>query len=94
MELISQMQNGDYYNATEKTSLPDDGGAAQNRFCSAGEQVRLQGLSLFIIRSTAEKQGGSAEVDLASDSINMSVPEKEKAACIREIEAQLEAIRK
>ena len=87
------MQNGNYHKATERTSFPDGGRGAHNRFQSAGEQVRLQALSLFIIRSTAEKHGGTAEVDLASDSINISVPEKEKAACIREIEAQLEAMR-
>jgi hypothetical protein len=87
------MQRENDTNPPEGMNAAGVEGEAQDRFWAARQQVRLQALSLFIIRSTVEKHGGNMEVDLASDCINISVPEKEKAACVREIEAQLGAIR-
>jgi hypothetical protein len=86
------MKDKNYYKETERLSLADTRGPTQDPSGSAGEQVRLRALALFIIRSTAEKHGGTAQIDLATDSINIDIPEKEKAACVREIEAQLRAI--
>ena len=86
------MRDGNYHNEAEGLSLTGGVAAAQDRSGTAGEQVRLRALSLFIMRSTAEKHGGTVEIDLATDSICISVPDKEKAACVREIEAQLTAL--
>ncbi|MBW1744664.1 MAG: hypothetical protein JRJ47_14750 [Deltaproteobacteria bacterium] len=86
------MKDENYYNTTERLSLAGARGPTHDPSCTAGEQVRLRALALFIIRSTAEKHGGTAQIDLATDSINIDIPEKEKAACVREIEAQLRAI--
>jgi len=87
------MEDGDYHNTAEKMDGADARRETGDRFRAAREQVRLRALSLFIVRSTVEKHGGSMEVDLATDSINITVPEKEKASCVREIEAQLGAVR-
>jgi hypothetical protein len=36
-----------------------------------------------------EKHGGTIVVDLGTDTINIDVPEQEKAACAQEIEEQV-----
>ena len=54
---------------------------------STSEQSRLRALSLYIIRSIVEKHGGTMEVDLATDTINIEVPKEEQVPCAQEIEA-------
>ena len=58
--------------------------------CGRGEAVRLRALKLYVVRSTAEKHGGTMEIDLATDTVNINVPEKEMDACTKEIAKQLE----
>ncbi|NVL90000.1 MAG: hypothetical protein HWN69_03245 [Desulfobacterales bacterium] len=62
------------------------------RVLSEGEKVRLRALTLFIIRSIAERHGGSIKIDLATDSIYIEVPDEESSACAQEIEAQMGAM--
>ena len=59
---------------------------------SEGEKVRLRALTLFIVRSIAERHGGSIEIDLATDSIYIEVPDEESSACAQEIETQVNAM--
>ena len=56
---------------------------------ATGEQARLRAMSLYLIRSIVESHGGSIEVDLATDTINIDVPEEEESACSLEIEEQV-----
>jgi hypothetical protein len=65
-------------------SIPDD------CVCGRGKVVMLRALKLYVVRSTAQKHGGTMEVDLATDTVNINVPKKEMAACTKEIAKQLE----
>ena len=44
---------------------------------------------MYVIRSIAERHGGSIEIDLATDTINVDVPDEEKVACAKEIGKQV-----
>ena len=56
---------------------------------STNEKSRLRAMSLYLIRSIVEGHGGTIDVDLATDTINIDVPEQEEAACALEIEKQV-----
>jgi hypothetical protein len=62
---------------------------AEEYVWSTSEQSKLRALSLFIIRSIVEKHGGTVEVDLATDTLNIDVPQGEETACAKEIEEQV-----
>ncbi len=62
---------------------------AEQYVWSTNEKTRLRALSLYIIRTIVEKHGGTIEVDLATDTINIDVPKAEETACAREIEEQM-----
>ncbi len=66
--------------------------AAANYQWKTGKKARLQALSLFLIRSIVEQHGGTIDIDLGTDTININVPEKERAACAQEIEEQVGAM--
>lgn len=59
---------------------------------SEGEKIRLRALALFIVRSIAERHGGSIEIDLATDTIYLEVPDEETSACAQEIDTQMSAM--
>ena len=61
----------------------------RNYVWSTSEEARMKAFSLYIIQSIVEKHGGTVEVDLATDTINIDVPEKEQVACAQEIEEQV-----
>lgn len=61
---------------------------------SRGQKAQLHATALYLIRSIVEKYGGTVEMDLATDTININVPEKERAACARHIEEQFGPIPK
>jgi hypothetical protein len=65
--------------------LPDD--------CAGGngEAVLLRALKLYVLRTTAERHGGTVEYDLATDSVEISVPKEEISACTEEVAKQLGA---
>ena len=56
---------------------------------SEGEKAGLRAFSLFLIRSIVQRHGGSIEIDLATDTITIDVPDEEMVACAQEIEAQV-----
>ena len=66
----------------------------QPEYCvwSTSEKSKLRALSLFIIQSIVERHGGSAEIDLATNTINIDLPDEEKVACAQEIEEQVGTI--
>ena len=59
---------------------------------ATSEKTRFRTLSLYLIRSIVEKHGGTVNIDLATDTINIDVPEQEKDACAHEIEEQVGAM--
>ena len=56
---------------------------------ATSEKTRLRALSLYLIRSIAEKHGGTIEIDLATDTITIDVPDGEKVECAQEIQEQV-----
>lgn len=54
-----------------------------------GEESGLRATALYIIRLIVERHGGTIETDLATNTINIDVPEKERVACAQEIEEQV-----
>jgi hypothetical protein len=61
----------------------------QDYVWATSDEARLKALSLYLIRSIVEKHGGTIDIDLATDTININVPEKEQVACAQEIEEQV-----
>lgn len=66
--------------------------AADDCVSGRGEEVRLRALKLYVVRSTAEKHGGTMKIDLAADTVSVNVPKEEMAACTEEIAKQLESL--
>ena len=64
----------------------------QDYVWATSEEARLKAFSLYIIKSIVEKHGGTMEIDLATDTINIDVPEKEQVSCAQEIEEQVGAL--
>ena len=58
---------------------------------SRGQKAQLHATAFYLIRSIAEKHGGTVEMDLATDAIKICVPEKERVACAKKIEEQFGA---
>ena len=49
-------------------------------------ESKREAASVYVIHAIAKKYHGKAEVDLASHSIDIQVPDEQKAACLKEIE--------
>ena len=58
---------------------------------SRGQKAQLHATALYLVRSIVEKHGGTAEMDLATDTIKILVPEKERVACAEKIKEQVGA---
>jgi len=56
---------------------------------ATNEKTRLHALSLYLIRSIVERHGGTIDVDLETDTINIDVPKNEEDACALELEEQV-----
>ena len=50
------------------------------------EKSRIRTLSVHIMRSIAERHGGIVEKDVLTDTIDIWVPESERAVCAQEIQ--------
>ena len=86
------MKHESYWNTSESLSLDYDEHVPEDFVWSTSEQAKLRALSLFLIRSILERHGGTIGIDLATDTINIDVPEEEQVACAREIEKQVGAM--
>ena len=76
-------------NASDQLSRDDEKDRPEHYVWSTSEKSRLRALSLYIIRSIVERHRGSIEIDLATDIINIDVPDEEKVACAQEIGEQV-----
>jgi len=74
---------------TGPCSTNDEGHRTEDYVWSTSEQARHRAFSLWIIRSIVEKHGGTVDIDLATDTLNIDVPEEEQAACALELERQV-----
>jgi nitrogen fixation/metabolism regulation signal transduction histidine kinase len=83
------MKHESYSNASDQLSRDDEKDQPEHYVWSTTKKSKLRALSLYIIRSIVERHGGSIEIDLATDTIDIDLPEEEKVACAQEIEEQL-----
>ena len=71
---------------------PDTLGAAEDFVWSTNERAKQRAVSLYQIQSIVEKHGGTLEIDTATDTLNITVPEKERIACAQELEEHVGAM--
>ncbi len=83
------MRHESFWNTLDPLELDQQTQVAEEYVWSTSEQARIRALSLFIIRSIVERHGGTVEIDLATDTLNIDVPRDEEAACAKEIEEQV-----
>ena len=83
------MKQESYSNASDQVSQDDEKVQPEHYVWSTSEKSRLRALSLYIIQSIVERHRGSMEIDLATDTINIDLPNEEKVACAQEIEEQV-----
>jgi hypothetical protein len=57
-----------------------------------GQQAGLRATALYLIRSIVAKHGGTVEMDLETETINIDVPDKERVACAQEITEQVDGM--
>jgi hypothetical protein len=84
----STMRNESYWNLTDQPTERQETEAEQYVW-STSDQAKHRALSLFLIRSIVEKYGGTLDVDLATDTLNIDVPTEHEAVCAQEIEKQV-----
>lgn len=81
-------QEGDL-NKSDTSGPIDDEHVPVDYVWATSKQTKLRAMSLYLIRSIVESHGGTIEVDLATDTINIDVPDSEEVACALEIEEQV-----
>jgi len=59
---------------------------------STSEKALLRATTLYLIQSIVGRHGGSVDIDLATNTINIDVPKNEQVACAQEIEEQVGAM--
>ena len=77
------MRQESYWNTSDTLS------PGEEYVWATSEKARSRALSLYRIRSIVERRGGTVEIDMATQTININVPEDEKVACAQEIEEQV-----
>jgi methylmalonyl-CoA mutase N-terminal domain/subunit len=53
---------------------------------SESEKAKARATSLFIIEAIVARYGGTVDIDLATHTLNITVPPEEQAACAHEID--------
>ena len=90
MRRAEEMENCETCTCTTgPCSTNDAGHRTEDYVWSTSEQARLRSFSLWIIRSIVERHGGTVDIDLATDTVNIDVPDEEQAACALELERQV-----
>jgi hypothetical protein len=83
------MEHQNYCNALDLLTPKHNGNVCKDYIRSTSEETKLRALSLFLIRSIVKRHRGTLSIDLASDTINIEVPEEAQVACAQEIEEQV-----
>jgi hypothetical protein len=83
------MRTETYLDTLPEISPPDHEHPDNNYVWATTEKAKQRTLALYLIQSIAQRHGGTAEVDLATDTISINVPDDEQAACAQEIEEQI-----
>ncbi len=78
-----------YQNAVPAPSSPLQQDHSQGHLSSEIEKAQLRATSLYLIQSIVERHGGITEIDLATNTLNIDVPEGEEAVCAQEIDDQI-----
>jgi hypothetical protein len=78
-----------YPNTAEALSTPHQQDQSNGYSLSESEKAQLRATSLYLIRSIVERHGGTAEIDLGTNTINIDVPDAEETLCAQEIEEQV-----
>ena len=84
--MVFTMPDKRYSNTTEKSIPSDDVYIPEDFVWGTSKKAKSRALSLYIIRSIVEKHGGTVVIDMATNTIDIDVPEKERLACAQEIE--------
>jgi sensor histidine kinase regulating citrate/malate metabolism len=91
-EKVPTMTQKTHWNTSDTLSPVGDERMAADYVWATSQKSKLRALSLYLIRSIVEKHGGTIKIDLATDTINIDVPDQEKDACAQEIEEQVGAM--
>ena len=83
------MHHSGDWNTAKRLDLSDETQPHEDFVWATSEQTRLRALSLYIIRCIVEKHGGNVEIDLATNTIDIDVPDEARLDCAQEIEEQV-----
>jgi len=86
------MRHETYCNTPDTLSQAKHMHVAEDYVWATSEEAKQRALSLYNIRSIVERHGGTLEIDMATDTININVPENERVACAQEIEEHVGAM--
>ena len=87
------MRSENYLETSQGISPADGAHMAEDFVWATSQEAKDRSLALSLIQSIVEKHGGTVEVDLATNTIDIDVPKEEQAACAQEIEEQVGHIR-
>jgi hypothetical protein len=59
---------------------------------ATSDQARERARSLYVIRSIVEKHGGTIQINVETNTLDIDVPEERRHACAQEIEENMGAL--
>ena len=59
---------------------------------STSSRAQQKSTALYLIRSIVESKGGTIEIDMATNTINIDVSKEKEVACAQEIEEAVSAL--
>ncbi len=78
-----------HWQSTEQFGSVDQLDPCKDHVSSRNETAQLRATSLYLIQSIVKRHGGTTEVDLATNTINIDVPDSQATLCAKEIEDQM-----
>jgi hypothetical protein len=83
------MEHEGYRNTSDIAYPADETRIGEDYVWATNEEARQRALSLYLIRSIVERHGGTIDIDLATETVNINVPENEQMACAQKIEEEV-----
>jgi hypothetical protein len=74
---------------TDERGPLDNFYTAEDFVWGTDEKATRRARSLYVIRSIVEKHGGTVDIDVEGNKIDIDVPEEERLACAQEIEEHI-----